>query len=115
MAKERYRVRSAALDTIAKKARATNDQVALEALSDVRTALKKITQENQRAAGKKEAANPLILGVGAAGLKEILDWLWDVGIESSHPILYEFLHLEPVDAGIMAIIAGFFVWVGKGR
>ena len=111
MPPERYRVRSVALDTIARKARATGDPVALEALVDVRAALKAVTEANKKAAGGQ--TSPLILGVGASGVKEVLDWLWSTGLEHTRPTLYEFMHLEPVDAAIMAIISGCFICIGR--
>ena len=51
------------------------------------------------------------LGVAASGTKEVLDWLWEI-MRPKFPYLYDFLHLEPIDAGIMAMITGFFVWIG---
>ena len=51
------------------------------------------------------------LGVAASGTKEVLDWLWEV-MRPNAPYLYDFLHLDGVDAGIMAMISAFFVWLG---
>ena len=110
MPQERYRIRSGALDTIAKKARQTGDPVVAEALGDIRKA---IIAANKNATATPSGGRSLAMGGGAAGVKEVLDWLWGVGLKYDYPILYEGLHLGPVDAGIMAIIAGFFVWVGR--
>jgi len=54
------------------------------------------------------------LGVAASGTKEVLDWLWEI-IRYEDPFLYDFIHLDPVDAGIMAMITSFFVWIGGRR
>ena len=54
------------------------------------------------------------LGVGASGTKEVLDWLWEI-IRYEDRYLYEFIHLTAVDAGIMAMITSFFVWIGGRR
>ena len=54
------------------------------------------------------------LGVEASGTKEVLDWLWEI-MRHKDPFLYDFLHLDPVDAGIMAMITSFFVWIGGRR
>ena len=51
------------------------------------------------------------LGVAASGTKEVLDWLWEI-MQPKFPFLYDFLHLDPIDAGIMAMISAFFVWLG---
>jgi hypothetical protein len=51
------------------------------------------------------------LGVAASGTKEVLDWLWEI-MRPQAPYLYDFLHLDGVDAGIMAMITSFFVWIG---
>ena len=51
------------------------------------------------------------LGVAASGTKEVLDWLWEI-MRPKFPYLYDFLHLDSVDAGIMAMISAFFVWLG---
>ena len=51
------------------------------------------------------------LGVAASGTKEVLDWLWEI-MRYEDLFLYDFLHLDPVDAGIMAMITSFFVWIG---
>ena len=51
------------------------------------------------------------LGVAASGTKEVLDWLWEI-MRPKFPYLYDFLHLDGVDAGIMAMISAFFVWLG---
>jgi hypothetical protein len=51
------------------------------------------------------------LGVAASGTKEVLDWLWEI-MRPQAPYLYDFLHLDGVDAGIMAMITSFFVWLG---
>jgi len=51
------------------------------------------------------------LGVAASGTKEVLDWLWEI-MHPTYPYLYDFLHLDGVDAGIMAMISAFFVWLG---
>ena len=51
------------------------------------------------------------LGVAASGTKEVLDWLWGI-MQPKFPYLYDFLHLDAVDAGIMAMITSFFVWIG---
>jgi hypothetical protein len=51
------------------------------------------------------------LGVAASGTKEVLDWLWEI-MRPQFPYLYDFLHLDAVDAGIMAMITGVFVWLG---
>ena len=51
------------------------------------------------------------LGVAASGTKEVFDWLWEV-MKPNAPYLYDFLHLDGVDAGIMAMISAFFVWLG---
>ena len=69
-----------------------------------------VRQALRRANGKGMVA---IGGVGAAGVKEVLDWLWDVGLQDPYPILYEFIHLEAVDAGIMAMVAGFWIWLAR--
>ena len=51
------------------------------------------------------------LGVAASGTKEVLDWLWEI-MRPNAPHLYDLLHLDGVDAGIMAMISAFFVWLG---
>ena len=51
------------------------------------------------------------LGVAASGTKEVLDWLWEI-MRPKFPYLYDFLHLDAIDAGIMAMISAFFVWLG---
>jgi hypothetical protein len=70
---------------------------------------------------KKPASNPKVtktgvggaagLGVAASGTKEVLDWLWEI-IRYEDPFLYDFIHLDAIDAGIMAMITSFFVWIG---
>lgn len=54
------------------------------------------------------------LGVAASGTKEVLDWLWEI-MRPKFPYLYDFIHLDAIDAGIMAMITGFFVWLGGRR
>ena len=52
----------------------------------------------------------------AAGIKEAIDFIFRRGLSApwQHPDLYEFLTLDGVDAGIMAIITAAVIWVVRG-
>ena len=62
-------------------------------------------------ASKASVGGAAGLGVAASGTKEVLDWLWEI-MRPKFPFLYDFLHLDPIDAGIMAMVSAFFVWIG---
>ena len=71
---------------------------------------KRIVQAARNGGGKAVTA-----GIGVSGAKEVLDWLWEVGLQVSYPILYEFIHLQFVDAAIMAGMVTAGAWLAGRR
>ena len=57
----------------------------------------------------------VMAGISVSGSKEVLDFVWDAGLQYSYPILYDFIHLQFIDACIMAGLATAGAWLSRGR
>ena len=64
---------------------------------------------------KNGGGKAVMAGVSISGAKEVLDFIWDAGLSQTYPILYDFIHLQFIDAAIMAFLATCGAWLARDR